>query len=93
MKTKIGILGSGVVAQMLGSGFLKHGYDVMLGTRDISKLAEWLKTNNAVTGSFRDAAAFGEIIVLAVKGNMAEAALQLAGITNFRGKIVKFVPH
>jgi predicted dinucleotide-binding enzyme len=88
MKTKIGILGSGVVAQMLGSGFLKHGYDVMLGTRDISKLAEWLKTNNAVTGSFRDAAAFGEIIVLAVKGNMAEAALQLAGITNFRGKIV-----
>ena len=38
MKTKIGILGSGVVAQVLGSGFMKHGYDVMLGTRDLSKL-------------------------------------------------------
>jgi len=30
---KIGILGSGGVAQALGTGFLKHGHAVMLGTR------------------------------------------------------------
>ena len=29
---KIGILGSGDVAKVLATGFLKHVYDVMLGT-------------------------------------------------------------
>jgi hypothetical protein len=38
---KIGILGSGTVAKTLGSGFLKHGYEVMLGTRNADKLEEW----------------------------------------------------
>jgi len=88
MKTKIGILGSGVVAQVLGSGFLKHGYDVMLGSRDISKLAEWHKSGDGKVGSFSQAAAFGEIIVLASKGTAAESALQLAGAVNLKGKIV-----
>ena len=37
---KIGLLGSGVVATTLGAGFLKHGHDVTLGTRDPAKLAE-----------------------------------------------------
>ena len=88
MKTKIGILGSGVVAQVLGSGFLKHGYDVMLGTRSTAKLAEWQKANDAPIGSFGDAAVFGEIIILAVKGDVAESVLQLSGEHNLRGKIV-----
>ncbi|MCX6304994.1 MAG: NAD(P)-binding domain-containing protein [Bacteroidetes bacterium] len=88
MKTKIGILGSGVVAQVLGSGFLKHGYDVMMGTRDIAKLAEWQKENKAGVGSFSEAAAFGEIVVLASKGTAAQSALQLAGAGNLAGKVV-----
>ncbi len=45
---KIGIIGSGIVAQTLGGGFLKHGYQVMLGTRDKSKLAEWQKGGSEV---------------------------------------------
>lgn len=88
MKTKIGILGSGVVAQVLGSGFLKHGYDVMLGTRNTENLAEWQKANDGLLGSFGDAAAFGEIVILAVKGNVAESVLHLSGEHNLRGKIV-----
>ena len=88
MKTKIGILGSGVVAQGLGSGFLKHGYEVMMGTRDITKLAGWQDSSGGSVGSFSDAAAFGEIVVLAVKGNMATSALSLAGATNLAGKVV-----
>ncbi len=88
MKTKIGILGSGVVAQVLGTGFLKHGYDVMLGTRDISKLEEWQKAGNGKVGSFSQAAAFGKIIVLASKGTAAASALQMAGLANLEGKIV-----
>ena len=38
---KIGILGSGDVGKTLGSGFIKHGYHVMIGTRDVTKLAKW----------------------------------------------------
>ena len=36
---KIGVIGSGEVAKTLESGFLKHGHEVMLGTRDPAKLA------------------------------------------------------
>jgi predicted dinucleotide-binding enzyme len=88
MKTKIGILGSGVVAQVLGTGFLKHGYDVMLGTREISKLNDWVKTGEGQVGSFSQAAAFGDVVVLASKGTAAESALQLAGAENLSGKLV-----
>lgn len=88
MKIKIGILGSGIVARVLGSGFLKHGYEVMLGTRDASKLAEWKSSGDGKVGSFSDAAAFGDIIVLAVKGTMANSALQMSGKTNLSGKVV-----
>ncbi len=40
---KVGILGSGDVAKALGNGFLQHGHDVMPGTRDPAKLADWTK--------------------------------------------------
>lgn len=90
MKTKIGILGSGIVAQTLGAGFLKYGHEVMLGTRDAGKLAEWQtgKGNGAQVGSFEAAAAFGEIVVLAVAGKGAIQALESAGAANLKGKTV-----
>jgi predicted dinucleotide-binding enzyme len=90
MSKNIGIIGSGVVAQSLGEGFIKYGYQVMLGTRDTSKLAEWLDGGGqgASIGSFSDAAAFGDIIVLATKGTAASAALELAGTDNLSGKTV-----
>lgn len=86
---RVGILGSGTVAQTLASGFLKHGHAVILGSRTPAKLAEWAAQNkNAKIGSFADAAKFGELIVLAVKGNAAAEALCLAGIDNLAGKTV-----
>ncbi len=86
---KIGILGSGSVATTLASGLIKHGHDVTLGTRDTSKLAEFSKANpKAKVASFADAAKFGEVILLAVKGTVAEAALGLAGADNLKGKTV-----
>lgn len=86
---RIGVLGSGIVAQTLAGGFLKHGYEVMVGTRDTTKLAEWSGRNpRARLGSFSDAAAFGEALVLAVKGTAAADALRAAGSSNLAGKLV-----
>lgn len=88
MKEKIGILGSGPVGQILGSGFIKHGCQVMVGSRDTAKLAEWKKQAGAKakTGSVSEAAAFGDILVLAVKGSAAREALQAAGAKHLAGK-------
>jgi 8-hydroxy-5-deazaflavin:NADPH oxidoreductase len=86
---KIGVLGSGVVAQTLGAGFLKHGYGVMAGTRDQTKLMEWATANpRAFLGSFSDAAAYGDVIVLAVKGTASSDALRAAGSARIAGKVV-----
>lgn len=90
MSKKIGIIGSGEVAKTLGTGFLKHGYQIMLGTRDVSKLKEWQAADGqgAQVGSFSEAAAFGEILVLAVGGRVAKNALNLAGKNNLDGKTI-----
>ena len=86
---KIGILGSGDVAKVLGAGFIKHGHGVMMGTRSPAKLTDWAKQHAAARiGSFTDAATFGELVVLAVKGTAAAAALHAAGATNLAGKPV-----
>jgi predicted dinucleotide-binding enzyme len=85
---KVGILGSGVVAQTLGAGFLNHGHDVMLGTRDAKKLAAWQSQHSgAKVGSFADAATFGEMAVLAVKGDAALDVLRASG-GPLAGKVV-----
>jgi predicted dinucleotide-binding enzyme len=86
---KIGILGSGVVAQTLGAGFRKHGHDVMLGTRTPEKLDDWKgQTPGGQVGSFDEAAKFGDTIVLAVKGSVAAEVVRAAGPANLDGKIV-----
>ncbi|MBI4565242.1 MAG: NAD(P)-binding domain-containing protein [Planctomycetes bacterium] len=87
---KIGVIGSGVVSQVLADGFLKHGYDVMRGSRDPAKLAGWKAKAGArgATGSFADAARFGELVVLAVKGAAAELAVMLCGPEHLSGKTV-----
>jgi predicted dinucleotide-binding enzyme len=86
---KVGILGSGDVAKALAGDFLKHGYDVMLGTRDTAKLAAWASQNaKGRVGSFAAAATFGELVVLAVKGSVASDALRSAGAANLTGKLV-----
>lgn len=87
---KIGVIGSGIVGQTLANGFLKHGYEVMIGTNDKRKHEELKgKTGGkARVGSFEDVAQFGEIIVLAVKGTAAEDALKSAGMTNLKGKTI-----
>ncbi len=86
---KIGVLGSGVVGKVLATGFLKHGYEVMIGTRDNSKLSEWQSKNSkGKIGSFEETAKFGDILVLAAKGHASEDVLKLTGINNLDGKTI-----
>jgi predicted dinucleotide-binding enzyme len=90
MSRRIGIIGSGIVGQTLANGFVKHGHAVTIGTNTPGKREELnTKTNaKAIVGSFEDAAAFGDIVVLATKGTAAETALKAAGIANLKGKTV-----
>jgi 8-hydroxy-5-deazaflavin:NADPH oxidoreductase len=86
---KVGIIGSGVVAQTLGGGFLKHGHEVALGTRDPAKLKDWAaKHRGAAVKSMGDAASFGDVVVLAVAGDAALEALRQAGAGALAGKTV-----
>src|SRR5262249_62291751 len=87
---KIGVLGTGAVGTMLADGFLGHGYDVTRGSRDPAKLKDWLAKAGpkARTGTFAEAARAAEIVVLAVKGDAAEAVVDLAGADALAGKVV-----
>ena len=88
---KTAIIGSGIVGRVLGHAFLTEGYDVMLGTRDVNKeeVVKWLSQNpGAKAGSFEETAKFGEIIVLAIAGDIAEQVIKSSGLENFNGKVV-----
>jgi len=87
---KVAVLGSGAVGKVLADGFLKYGHDVMRGSREPSKLAEWRDGagTRALTGTFAEAAAWAEWVVLAVRGDAAESALELAGEPSLEGKLV-----
>ncbi len=87
----VGIIGSASVGQTLARAFANEGYEVMLGTRNTSKpeAVEFNKNNpNIQVGTFNNVASFGEIIVLAVGGDVAEEALKEAGLDNLKNKIV-----
>ncbi len=86
---KVGVLGSGDVAKALAGGFIQHGHQTMVGTRDTLKLAEWQREHpKARVGSFSETAAFAEVVVLAVKGSVAADVLRAAGSANLDGKLV-----
>jgi hypothetical protein len=86
---KVGILGSGDVGKVLAAGCLKHGHEVMIGTRTPNKLAEWGQKNpRGRIGGFGDTSKFAELVVLAVKGAVAADALRAAGVANIAGKII-----
>jgi len=86
---KVGIFGSGDVGMALANGFVRHGHDVMIGSREPGKLAKWSSQHPEVsTGTPKEVAQFAELGVLAVKGNAAAEVLRLAGEANLSRKII-----
>jgi predicted dinucleotide-binding enzyme len=87
---KIGIIGSGVVGQVLAKAFKAESHSVVLGTRNTSKedVVKFNKETNIPVSTFEDTAKQAELIVLCTKGSAAEKAIELAGINNFGNKVV-----
>jgi predicted dinucleotide-binding enzyme len=73
-----GVVGSGIVGETLANGLLGLGYQVMRGTRDPGKLADWKRAagDRALVGSPGEAARFGALVILAVKGSGAESTVR-----------------
>jgi 8-hydroxy-5-deazaflavin:NADPH oxidoreductase len=87
---KIGIIGSGNVGKMLALGFEKYHHTVMISSRTPEKLLEWKKSASfkGNTGTFHEAAGFGELLVLAVGGIIAAKVLKSIGPEMLKGKII-----
>ncbi len=97
---RIGIIGSGIVGQLLGGKLITLGHDVVLGTRSPSdleskrgmapSLADWLNGpgRGARVATFSEAAAHGEVVINATSGTVSLDALTLAGKEHLAGKVL-----
>jgi len=86
---RMGVLGSGMVAQAISARLAELGYEVMIGTRDAEKLKGWQSSNQRVMiGSFAETAAHGEMVFNATDGAASLQALTMAGAENLSGKIL-----
>jgi len=97
---KIGIVGSGIVAQTLGAKLVELQHDLALGTRDPKNLDEkknmagslrdWLGQvkNKAKVVTFKEAAAHGELLINATHGQASVEALQMADAAKVGSKVL-----
>jgi len=90
--SKIGILGTGIVGDTIGSKLIELGHTVVMGSRTLNNekaLAFITKHNgNSSAGTFADAAAYGEIVINCTKGTGSIDALTMAGENNLKDKIL-----
>jgi len=89
---KIGIVGTGIVGNTIGSKLTSFGHEVKMGSRteNNEKALAWVKNAGlkASAGTFADAASFGEIIFNCTSGGVSIEALKLAREENLKGKIL-----
>jgi len=89
---KVGIIGSGNVGHAIGTGFIKLGHEVKMGSRDPNKkeVREWVEKMGSLasSGTFEETARFGELLVISTLWTGTENAIKLADPKNFAGKVV-----
>ena len=89
---KIGVLGTGMVGEAIGTKLIQLGHEVKMGSRTANheKAAAWVKQNGAkaMQGTFADAAAFGEVLFNCTSGKASLEALTMAGAENLKGKVL-----
>jgi len=80
---KYAVLGTGMVGKALASKIISLGHETRMGSRtpDNAAAAEWADSEGALAsaGDFADAAAFADVVLLAVKGEHALAVVAAAG--------------
>jgi predicted dinucleotide-binding enzyme len=89
---KIGILGTGMVGETLGTKFVQLGHQVKMGSRTANNdsAAKWVKAAgaNASQGTFADAASFGEIAFVCLKGAVFLEVAKTLNPTALAGKVL-----
>lgn len=87
---RIGILGAGNIGGALGRQWAARGHEILFGVRDPQSYTVQILMNsvpeNASTGTMREAAAFGEVLALAVPWQAAHEVLAQVG--DLSGKIL-----
>lgn len=80
---KFGILGTGMVGKALATKLISLGHEVKMGAREANNAsaADWVKSSGprASQGTFADAAAFGEMNIVATQGTTALDVLKSTG--------------
>ena len=88
----IGILGTGVVGQTIGTRLIELGHHVMLGSRlsNNEKGRAWVRVNGsqASHGTFADAAKFGEILFNCTSGMGSLSALEFPSKSDLTNKVL-----
>jgi predicted dinucleotide-binding enzyme len=88
----IGVLGTGLVGTTLAGKLVALGHSVKMGSRDAGneKALAWVESAgaNASSGTFADAARFGELVFNATAGAGSVEAVRAAGKENLKDKIV-----
>jgi predicted dinucleotide-binding enzyme len=89
---RIGVLGTGMVGQAIGSRLVALGHEVRMGSREAGneKARTWAESagEQASEGTFADAAAFGELVFNCTAGQHSLAALEQAGRDELAGKVL-----
>jgi predicted dinucleotide-binding enzyme len=90
---KLGVFGTGVVGQTIGSKLVALGHEVVMGAREAGnpKAAEWAAKAgpDAAHGTFADAAAASsELLFNCTSGAASLEVLRAATDANLRGKIL-----
>ncbi|TGK38149.1 NADPH-dependent F420 reductase [Leptospira andrefontaineae] len=89
---KIGVLGTGMVGETIGSKLIEKGHEVKMGSRSSTneKAAQWVSKSGskASQGTFKDAASFGDILFNCTKGEVSIEVLRSAGEETLKGKVL-----
>lgn len=90
--SKVAVFGTGNVGDTIGSRLIELGHEVMMGSRthDNEKAKAFVAKHNshASTGTYNDAAAFGDIIFNCTAGVGSIDAFKMADEQNLNGKII-----
>jgi len=100
---RIGVLGTGIVAQTLSGKLSELDHDVAMGTRDVAALlartelafgqtetfAVWHQQRPKIrVGTFAESTVHGEMVINATAGSASLEALAAAGGANLSGKVL-----